>query len=174
MMLRKTLMFHAALAVLASSCGGGGTGGGEIIKKFSVNSSREVTTKSGVSTDSRISYDGGGSVRIDVTGTKTIQLYQIGGFDIEDAILVYQAALRTEELEGETFLEMICYFRSKGEFFSRNYNDALSGTNDWTISSTPFRLRKGENPDLIRLNLHVSGRGTVWIDDIRLLKRPLG
>jgi len=36
----------------------------------------------------------------------------------------------------------------------------------------PFLLHEGENPDNFKLNLVVGGKGTVWIDDIRLLKGP--
>jgi hypothetical protein len=38
--------------------------------------------------------------------------------------------------------------------------------------ATPFFLEAGQKPDLIRLNLVVNGTGTVWIDDIRLLRQP--
>jgi hypothetical protein len=163
-----------AVVILIPACsGGGGSDGGDLIRKFAVDSSSDVISKKGVSTDKKISRDGGGSLRIDVTGTQSIELYQVGGLDLEETMLVYQAALRTENLQGETFLEMLCYFQDKGEFFSRNYNDALSGTNDWTLKSTPFRLRTGENPDIIKLNLYVNGKGTVWIDEIKLMKRPL-
>jgi hypothetical protein len=31
----------------------------------------------------------------------------------------------------------------------------------------------GENPDNVKLNFVVNGTGTIWIDDIRLLKGPL-
>ena len=53
------------------------------------------------------------------------------------------------------------------------YHDPLTGTNDWKYKSTSFKLKAGENPDIVKLNLHVSGKGTVWIDDISLLKRPV-
>jgi hypothetical protein len=170
--------FAAALLVpLLTACaacgGGGGDGVGDVIKKFPVDSSGEVLARKNVSTDSGISRDGNGSLRIDVTGTQTLTLYRLGGIDLENAFLVYRAHIRTEDLQGETFLEMRCFFQSKGEFFSRNYQTALSGTNDWTVRSTPFKLRPGENPDVVELGIHVSGRGTVWIDGIELLKRPL-
>jgi hypothetical protein len=168
----------AAALVLAiclfPSCGGGDVaGGGEVIKRLPVDSSTEVIATKNVSTDSEVSRDGKGSLRIDVRGTQTLPLYRFGDIDLESAFLVYQAAVRTENLEGETFLEMKCFFQSKGEFFSRNYDSALSGTNDWTVMSTPFKLRAGEDPDVVELNIFVSGTGTVWIDEIRLLKRPL-
>ncbi len=162
------------MAVSFSACGGGGgTGGGEVIKKIQLNSHSEVLARKNVSTDRDITADGNGSLKIDVRGTQTHKLYRLGDIDLEEAFLVYQAALRTENLDGEVFLEMICYFQAKGEFFSRNYDSALSGTNDWTVRSTPFKLLAGQNPDVVELNINVSGSGTVWVDDIKLLKRPL-
>ncbi|MCH7556135.1 MAG: hypothetical protein IIB56_01620 [Planctomycetes bacterium] len=49
----------------------------------------------------------------------------------------------------------------------------LTGTTDWTTEKIPFLLKKGQNPDNVKLNLVIDGKGTVWIDDIRLLKGPL-
>ena len=164
----------SVLIVIFSACGGGGgAGSGDVIKKIPVNSHSEVIARKNVTTDSNISRDGKGSLRIDVKGTQTHKLYRLGDIDIEGAFLIYQAALRTENLDGEVFLEMICFFQAEGEFFSRNFEQALSGTTDWTVRSTPFKLLAGQNPDVVELNVHVSGSGTVWIDDIRLLKRPL-
>jgi hypothetical protein len=37
----------------------------------------------------------------------------------------------------------------------------------------PFFLKKGEKPDYVKLNIVINGTGTVWIDDVRLLKAPL-
>jgi hypothetical protein len=64
-------------------------------------------------------------------------------------------------------------FPGKGEFFSRGLNRPMTGTMSWLTISTPFFLQEGQKPDLIRLNLVVSGSGRVWIDDVRLLRRPL-
>jgi hypothetical protein len=38
---------------------------------------------------------------------------------------------------------------------------------------SPKEVKKGENPDNVKLNLVINGKGTPWIDDIRLLKAPL-
>ncbi len=179
-MTARTTTRNAAIAALFfmivffSACGESiETEGENVIKKFPVDSSTEVLARKNVSTDSDISRDGNGSLRIDVKGTQTHSLYRVGDIDLEEAFLVYQAALRTEDLQGEVFLEMTCFFQAKGEFFSRNYQFALSGTTDWTVRSTPFKLLAGQNPDVVELNIYVSGSGTVWIDEIKLLKRPL-
>jgi hypothetical protein len=68
---------------------------------------------------------------------------------------------------------MWCGFTGKGEFFSRGLQRPLSGTMEWTTVEIPFFLQKGQNPDNIKLNLVVNGKGTVWIDDIKLIKGPL-
>lgn len=68
---------------------------------------------------------------------------------------------------------MWCHFAERGEFFSRNLQTPLAGTMEWTTEEAPFLLKKGENPDNLRLNLVIDGQGTVWIDDVRLLIGPL-
>jgi hypothetical protein len=71
---------------------------------------------------------------------------------------------------------MWCHFPGQGEFFSRGPARALTGltgTTDWTLVETPFVLKQGQKPDNVRLNLVITGKGTVWIDDIRLLRGPL-
>jgi len=34
-------------------------------------------------------------------------------------------------------------------------------------------LKKGQKPELVKLNLVITGKGTVWIDDIKLIRGPL-
>ena len=102
-----------------------------------------------------------------------MHLFECGNIDIENARLIYQARLRTEDVKGQVYLEMWCYFTGKGQFFSRGLDSPLSVSTEWTTQETPFFLKKGENPDDIKLNLVINGTGTVWIDDIRVLKGPL-
>jgi hypothetical protein len=146
---------------------------GTELRRLPVSGVSDVITKNNVSTDNEITKDGGGSIRVKVSGPTTILLFQLGDIKIDEAMLVYRAALRTEDLDGETYLEMWCSFPGKGEYYSRGLDNTMSGTNDWSYVSTAFRLKKGEVPDMVKLNLHVKGTGTVWIDDIRLLEQPL-
>ena len=97
----------------------------------------------------------------------------MGPIDVENARLIYQAKVRTAGLEGKTYLEMWCHLAGRGEFFSRGLHSALTGSTEWTTLETPFLLRAGERPDAVRLNLVVTGSGTVWIDDIRLLRSSI-
>jgi hypothetical protein len=123
--------------------------------------------------DKEITSDGKGSLKISADKPMIVRLYEIRDLDIENTRLIYRARVRTKDVQDFVYLEMWCHFPGKGEFFSRDLGSPLTGTNDWTTEETLFLLKKGENPDIIKLNLGIAGRGTVWIDDIRLLKGPL-
>ncbi|MGD8499336.1 MAG: DUF4190 domain-containing protein [Phycisphaerales bacterium] len=140
------------------------------LRQFALDDTEGLITQSGVGIDGRISSDGNGSLRIEANESTTVRLFETGDLDIENASLTYQAKVRTENVEGQVYLEMLCHFPGKGEFFSRGLASPLTGTTDWTAVETPFFLKTGENPDNVKLNLVIDGKGTVWIDDIRLLK----
>ncbi len=148
------------------------------LKHYSLDSMEGIVDQDKVILDKQLSSDGNGSLRIEATEPTTIRLFETGDIDIEDARLIYQARVRTENVEGQVYLEIRCRFSSPGfpgiaESFSKGLMNPLSGTTDWITQETPFLLQKGENPDNVKLNLVIEGKGTVWIDDIRLLKGPL-
>lgn len=143
------------------------------LKRFSIDNLEGLITQSGVQIDKQISSDGNGSLRITATEPMVVRLFEVGDIDVENVRLIYQARVRTENVEGQVYLEMWCHFPGKGEFFSRGLQAPLTGSTDWITEETPFFLKKGENPDNVKLNLVINGKGTAWIDDIRLLKGPL-
>ena len=150
------------------------------LKSYPLDSLDGVLTRSGVELDKAVSSDGGGSLKVvaaRVAGNGhppiTIRLFETGPLEVENARLTYQARLRSEGLEGTAYLEMWCRFPGLGEFFSRGLDRPLTWTTDWTSVETPFFLEKGQKPDNVSLNLVIKGKGTVWIDDLRLLKAPL-
>jgi len=142
------------------------------LKRFPIDKMDGIITQTGIQIDRQISSDGNGSLRIEATQPTTIRLFETGDIDIENARLIYQAKVRTENIEGRVYLEMWCCFPGRGEFFSRDLVTPLSGTTEWTTEETSFFLKAGENPDNVKLNLVINGKGTAWIDDIRLLKGP--
>jgi hypothetical protein len=144
------------------------------LKKFPLDSLEGVITQSGVQLDKEVSSDGNGSLRATATEVTVVRLFELGDIDLENARLIYQAKVRTKDVEGQVYLEMLCSFPGKGEFFSRALDSPLSGTTDWTTQQTPFFLQKGENPDNVKLNLVIKGKGTAWIDDIQVMQGPLG
>ena len=170
----RTLCFFICIAVILPAIGYSEPSAQVAeIKKFPVNSMDGIITRSGVRIDKKVSSDGKGSLRITANGPTVVRLFEVRGLDVEDARLIYQAKVRTKNIEGQVFLEMWCHFPGKGDFFSRGLQSPLTGTTEWTTIETPFFLRKGEKPDYVKLNLVINGKGIAWIDDIRLIKGPL-
>jgi hypothetical protein len=143
------------------------------LKSFPLDNTEGLITQSGVTIDKQISSDGNGSLRIEATEPTTVRLFETGDIDIEDARLIYQACVRTENVEGQVYLEMWCHIAGLGDSFSRGLDRPLTGSTEWVTEDTPFFLKAGQNPDNVKLNLVINGTGRVWIDDIRLLKGPL-
>src|SRR5207302_10502910 len=117
-----------------------------------------------------MSTDGKGSLRIDTSQPLTLPLFEVNDLSIENAALIYQASLQSQNLDGKAYLEMWLRFPGKGEFFSRGLDRPITGTMSWMTSTIPFFLQAGQKPDLIRLNLVVQGKGRVWIDDVHLVR----
>ncbi len=169
---RSVLYFAYLFMVFVAACSTKSVETADI-KHYPIDSLEGIITKSGVQMDEKITSDGNGSLRITTSEPTTVRLYETGDIDIENARLIYQAKLRTDGVEGQVYIEMWCHFPGKGEFFSRALQSPLSGNNEWTSQETSFFLKKGENPDNIKINIVVNGKGTVWIDDIHLVKAPL-
>jgi hypothetical protein len=143
------------------------------LKRFPTDSLNGIITQSGVQIDKKISSDGNGSLRITTTEPTVIRLFEVRDTDVENARLIYRAQVRTENLKGQAYLEIRCNFPIEGELFSRGRTTPIMGTMDWTKEEVPFFVARGSNPDNVKLNLIINGKGTVWIDDVRLLKGPL-
>ena len=110
--------------------------------------------------------------RVDASEEQIVRLFEVPDPDVSNCLLTYRASLKSEDLTGRAFLEMWCRLPGRGEFFSRGLNQPLKGTIDWASYEIPFRLKKGQRPDLIKLNLVVEGTGEVWIKDVELLRTP--
>jgi hypothetical protein len=143
------------------------------LKGFPTANLDGIISKTDVTVDKDVSSTGQGSVKMTAKEPRTVRLFETGPLDVDNARLIYRAKLRTENVNGQAYLEMWCSFPGRGEFFSRGLQTPLSGTNEWTTVETPFFLNRGEKPDNVKLNVVVNGTGTVWIDDIKLLKGPL-
>jgi hypothetical protein len=145
---------------------------GDVLAAYPADTFDGIVDRELVSLDAE-GCDGTPSILITAEAPTTYHLYETGDIDVENALIAFQAKVRTDGLEGDAVLEMWCIFDEMGEFFSRSLDNPVSGTMDWTDAVTAFRLEAGQNPDNIKLNLVVTGPGRVWIDDIRVTKAPL-
>lgn len=150
-----------------------GEGAFELLEYHPINSRTEVASPVLLELDMQETSDGDGSLRVETAAPVTIALFSTGPLAVAEATLLYQAMLRSQGLKGMAYLEMLCEFSDKGEFFSRAVNAPISGSSEWVLQRTPFFLKEDEQPDNVKLNLVITGKGTVWIDDVRLLRGPL-
>jgi len=144
----------------------------EEVKYFELNSMDGVLAGSGAIVDSTVSSDGTASLKITTEGPVTVRLFELGDIDIQNAKLVYRAMLRSKKLSGKAWLEMTAVFKNGEETVSRGVDRPAAGTSEWTTYEIMFLFKKKENPRNVKLNLVIDGKGTVWIDDILILKGP--
>ncbi len=109
----------------------------------------------------------------DLSGGQTLRLFEFAPPTMEQCMITYRAQMKTEGLAGKAYLEMWCGFPGRGEFFSKGIQHAVAGTTDWASYEVPFFLKKGQCPDLLKLNLVVEGEGRIWIKDIEISRTPL-
>jgi hypothetical protein len=149
-----------------------------LIAHFPVDSKADMArnlTEDPHAIDYTVSSDGNGSLRIDATRTQLVDLYRIWG-DEEDLSfrkLVYEANVRTERATGDVFLVMQAGVTSApgGSMAVVGRDAAIRGTNDWTTLQASAGNGGGARLLETTLQLHIDGPGTVWIDDVKLIKR---
>jgi hypothetical protein len=143
----------------------------------SADSPKPQTLKSFSTADHTISKDvavtEGKTWMMDSKKAQVVRLFEVPDPGVDQCVVIYRAKLKTEDLAEPAYLEMWCRISGRGEFFSRGLDNTVTGSNDWASYEIPFILKKGEKPDLIKLNLVFKGSGKVWVKDVQLLKGPL-
>ena len=175
MRMKRFVFYTALIYILAACIAGSCSRPPKIVSelaRYELNSLEGVLTESNVTVDSTVSSDGTASLKIAAPGPTTVNLFELGDVDVENAKIVYRAMLRTKKLSGKAYLEMWVHFKDGGEYFSRGLDRTITGTTNWMTMEIMFILEKGQNPDNVKLNLVIEGKGTVWIDDIVILKGP--
>jgi len=118
-----------------------------------------------------VAEDGGW--RIEADGPRSVRLFEIADPGVDDVRLDYSATMRSEGLAKEAYLEMWVRFPGKGEYFSKGLESPLTGTTGWSQAQIPFLLKEGQRPDLVRLQVTLTGSGSVWLKDVAVMATPL-
>ena len=163
--MRLSAAVGIAVLVGAVACGGSGPAGPpRILKSF--GAADHPVTQTGATAD-----DGGW--RFEAAEPGTLQLFQLSDPGVDDTVLYYRARMRTADVKGRAFLEMWVRLPGQGEYFSRGLAQTVTGTSGWAQYEIPFFLKKGQKPDLVKLNVVLDGGGgTVWVKDVQLLAAP--
>lgn len=137
-----------------------------VVKAFSPDRDKPLTQ--GI-----VTVDQGGW-RIEPTSPGTVRLFEIPGPTCESCRLVYRAKVKARNLSAPAFLEMWVRVPDKGQFFSRGLDQTVSGTVDWVSVEIPFFFQKGQQADLVKLNVAFQGdHGALWVKDVELVNAPL-
>jgi len=136
----------------------------EMLRGFTVSDA--PLTRDGVTVD-------GDGWRIEFDEERSLRLFEFTDPHVDQCILTYRAQARTQGAQGRVYIEMWCRLPGRGEFFSKGLQQAVKGTTEWSAHDTPFFLKAGQQPDLIKLNVVSEGSGTVWIKDVELLRTPM-
>ncbi|TWT96811.1 Regulatory protein BlaR1 [Botrimarina colliarenosi] len=136
---------------------------------LSLDDAAESATR--IETDRDVKVEGAASTRITTQWPTTVCLAEVEKPDVDGTQLVYTAQVKSD-LDQSASLEMWAHVDG-GTYFSRNPQVAVFGKSDWKRLEIPFFFKAGQRPDKVTLNVIIGGPGTVWVDDIRLLKRPL-
>jgi hypothetical protein len=143
------------------------------IHKHSLDFLDGVITRRNVAIDEEIKCQGKGSLRISAPVPTVVELFEKKDVKAKDAKLVYSARLRTEDLKGKAYLEMLIFYPDGSKNFARSLKTALGDTSEWKAESVSYPIKKDLPPETVKLNLVIDGTGIVWIDDVKLVKKPL-
>ena len=142
----------------------------EELKKLALDGASVVSPR--ITSDSEVKTEGKASLKIETAWPTTVCLGEVKDLDIENARLIYQAKLKSELSEGAAYLEMWAHV-GDGQYVSRGLDNPITGRTDWKTVQTPFLFQAGQRPEKVTLNLVINGKGTVWVDDVKLSKAPL-
>jgi hypothetical protein len=124
-------------------------------------------------TINRFEVDGDAFV-VSASGDMTFRLFEVELPEgTESCQLLFRAKIRTEAETGAAYQEMWVRLPGKGEFFSKGFDKPVAGTTDWVTCEIPFFLKKGQTPDLVKLNVVAHGTVRIWIKEIELVQQPL-
>jgi hypothetical protein len=109
-----------------------------------------------------------GGWRIETGGETTLPFFELTGLDLHDGNIVYRGEMKAGDLEGAAYLFLQCY-RDGNMLTAKNISPGLEAPSDWANFEVSFQPREGQHVDRIKLSVVVTGKGTVWIKDIRVM-----
>jgi hypothetical protein len=106
--------------------------------------------------------------RIETGGETTLPFFELTGLDLHDGNIVYRGEMKAGDLEGAAYLFLQCY-QDGNMLTAKNISPGLEAPSDWARFEVSFQPREGQHVDRIKLSVVVTGKGTVWIKDIRVM-----
>lgn len=147
---------------------------GQELASFRLNTMKGILATANVSIDSSQSADSTskGALKIEAPSSMTVKIVQTGPLTVNDVKLIYRATFRSKELSGRAYLLMTVRWADGLETFSRGFEQALIGSVPWVTEDISYNLDRAKKVDNVTLGMVIEGTGTVWVNDVKLLKAP--
>lgn len=115
----------------------------------------------------------GEELEVTAEAATTVHLFEVPLTGLEQCAIAWRFRISTSHLASHVYAEMWCRIAGMGEFYSRALNQKLHGDNDSVSVELPFYLKKGQQPELLKLNLVFEGPGSATLRDLEILATPL-
>ncbi|MEZ5064913.1 MAG: hypothetical protein R3B81_09260 [bacterium] len=162
-----------SILLLCADCAEGGPPHETLLRGIALDDDTVLVEHPALSFDRDTSSDGGGSARIVAAGPGSFPVCEVqnpvptvarGGF------LAFRANLRSEGLDGRARLVAHYPGRDGLTTESRFSRTEIRGDSAWTSHEAPMFTLIGAAPDRITLGVEIEGQGTVWIDEIQIVR----
>ena len=162
----------AALACLLLALAAGGChdpstelpSGAKLVRAFSPP--QDAPLAPGVTAD-------GEAWRIDARGPNPTGIFEVpAGLLCADCQIFFRAKLKSRDLSGHVFLELVARLGYDQDFFHRDLIHTAHGTQGWTQAQASCFVAPGPKARGLLLNVVPQGTGTVWIKDVEVYTAP--
>ena len=119
--------------------------------------------------DKQATADGHATLKVTTLNPTLICLGEFSIDEVEKAKLTVKAKLKSEKLKGTARVEIGIFWEGE-PYFGSDKDSVVTQTLDWTEVGASYILRGNVKTNKVIVVLVISGRGTVWVDDVKVTK----
>lgn len=168
----RTVAAAAALALAATVACDKKAEPPKQIDFISCDDTERILSSDLVTVDKASAAEGAGCLKMVVDQPTTLSLAEFK-FPGEGAKYTVQFKMRVKDFLGDAYGQMNVNYASGGKQEIKNYQNAIGATSDWVPMELSWVVQKGQKVDSLTLYAILGGSGTVWVDEIRLIRAPL-
>ncbi len=142
------------------------------IQFFNCDTLDGVLTEGVAVVDTQNPAEGTGSLKIASAQPVTLPLFEIK-LPGDGAKFTLQYKMKVKDYSGDAYGQMDFNYGSGGKQSPNNYPSAMGGTSDWQQREISYTVQRGQKVSSIVFSLILNGSGTVWVDDVHLIRAPL-
>ena len=142
------------------------------IQSFNCDSLDGILTEGVATVDTQNPAEGAGSLKFSVAQPVTLPLFEIK-LPGDGAKFTLTYKMKVKDFSGDAYGQMDVNYANGGKQSLNNYQSAMGATSDWQPRELTYTVQRGQKVSSIVLSLILNGSGTVWIDDVHVIRAPL-